>query len=135
MNLIINTASPDKIMVTLFRDKKLLNSLNIKAKRGQKDLLLRAIDRLLAKNKAKLKNLKGIIVVTGPGSFTGLRVGIVVANTLGQTLNIPVTGVKLADFGKLSDLAELGKQRLKRAKKGEAVLPFYNKEPNITKPS
>lgn len=38
------------------------------------------------------KMLKGIEVETGPGSFTGIRVGVSVANALGYSLGIPVNG-------------------------------------------
>ena len=40
----------------------------------------------------KLLDITEIEVHTGPGSFTGLRVGIAVATTLGKLLNIPVNG-------------------------------------------
>lgn len=43
----------------------------------------------------KWKLLKGIEVETGPGSFTGLRVGVSVANALGFSLGIPVNGKKM----------------------------------------
>ncbi|MFH1536127.1 MAG: hypothetical protein ABIC96_03620 [Patescibacteria group bacterium] len=39
--------------------------------------------------------MRGIEVETGPGSFTGLRVGVSVANALGFALNIPVNGKKM----------------------------------------
>ncbi|HBQ51259.1 TPA: hypothetical protein DD690_04750 [Candidatus Daviesbacteria bacterium] len=39
--------------------------------------------------------LKAIEVETGPGSFTGLRVGVSVANALGFALNIPVNEKKI----------------------------------------
>lgn len=41
--------------------------------------------------------LKAIEVETGPGSFTGLRVGVSVANALGFSLGIPVNGKKLEE--------------------------------------
>ncbi len=41
------------------------------------------------------KELEGIEVETGPGSYTGLRVGVAVANALGFTLGIPVNGKKI----------------------------------------
>ncbi|MDD5147084.1 MAG: hypothetical protein PHV63_00840 [Candidatus Daviesbacteria bacterium] len=41
------------------------------------------------------KDLDGIEVETGPGSFTGLRVGVSVANALGFALEIPVNGKKI----------------------------------------
>jgi tRNA threonylcarbamoyladenosine biosynthesis protein TsaB len=48
----------------------------------------------LRKNNFEVKDIKEIEVNTGPGSFTGLRVGISVANTLGFVLKIPVNGKK-----------------------------------------
>lgn len=48
--------------------------------------------KILKKQKVNLSDLTGIEVNTGPGSFTGLRVGVAVANTLGWALGIPVNG-------------------------------------------
>jgi tRNA threonylcarbamoyladenosine biosynthesis protein TsaB len=42
----------------------------------------------------KFKDLAKIQVKTGPGSFTGLRVGVSTANALGFSLGIPVNGKK-----------------------------------------
>jgi tRNA threonylcarbamoyladenosine biosynthesis protein TsaB len=41
------------------------------------------------------KDIKEIKLDTGPGSFTGLRVGAAVANALGYSLGIPVNGKKI----------------------------------------
>lgn len=54
--------------------------------------LLGAIMEALAKTSIKKENLSEIKVKTGPGSFTGLRVGVSVANALGFGLGIPVNG-------------------------------------------
>ncbi len=40
----------------------------------------------------ELAELSGVIVYSGPGSFTGLRIGVSVANALGQGLGVPVAG-------------------------------------------
>lgn len=56
--------------------------------------LLPIIAEILGQNSLKFKNLSGIKINTGPGSFTGVRVGVSVANTLGWYLGIPVNGVK-----------------------------------------
>ena len=50
---------------------------------------------MLDLEKMDFKDLDGIEVETGPGSFTGLRVGVSVANALGFELDIPVNGKKL----------------------------------------
>jgi len=47
--------------------------------------------------KKTLKDISEIKVETGPGSFTGLRVGVAVANALAWTLKIPVNGKKIVE--------------------------------------
>ncbi len=63
------------------------------SERNETETLLKNIDKLLKKLKVKPAQLKGVVVNTGPGSFTGLRVGVTVANGFGYGLNIPVVGV------------------------------------------
>jgi tRNA threonylcarbamoyladenosine biosynthesis protein TsaB len=53
-------------------------------------LVLELIDRTLKKQKKTIKDLTEIKVETGPGSFTGLKVGVTIANVLGWVLKIPV---------------------------------------------
>lgn len=58
-------------------------------------VLLPLIIRLLHTTNYQLQDLKEIEVEIGPGSFTGLRVGVSVANALGFALGIPVNGKKI----------------------------------------
>lgn len=101
--------------------------------RNQSKELLPKIDKLLRKHKIKPEQLKWVAVNLGPGSFTGLRVGISIANTFGYGLNIPVIGK-----GHIKDNV---KERIKillnlktRHKKFKQVLPIYGRPPHITKP-
>jgi tRNA threonylcarbamoyladenosine biosynthesis protein TsaB len=55
--------------------------------------LLSRIDQLLTGAAASLDSLGGIVVGTGPGAFTGLRVGIATAKGLASGLDIPIVGV------------------------------------------
>lgn len=57
-------------------------------------VVLPMIEELLKKKKKKLADITEIEVKTGPGSFTGLRVGAAIANALGFALKIPVNGKK-----------------------------------------
>jgi tRNA threonylcarbamoyladenosine biosynthesis protein TsaB len=61
--------------------------------RSQSTLLL--IDQVLNDSKTSLKELDMLSVVRGPGSFTGLRVGVSIANTLSYALQIPFKNQKL----------------------------------------
>jgi tRNA threonylcarbamoyl adenosine modification protein YeaZ len=55
--------------------------------------LMPAIDGLMQAVGMAPKELEQIVVAKGPGSYTGLRIGVTTAKTLAQTLNIPLIGV------------------------------------------
>lgn len=95
MTLYINTKEQNKVEVALRNAQgTLIKSLSAKNKFGSQ-ILLPWVTKLLKTKNLKLKTLKAIEVETGPGSFTGLRVGVSVANALGFALNIPVNNKKM----------------------------------------
>lgn len=57
-------------------------------------MVLPLIESLLEEQKIKLADIAAVEAATGPGSFTGLRVGAAVANALGSLLGVPVNGKK-----------------------------------------
>lgn len=90
MKLYIDTSDREKIVVGI--DEKRFET---KAKDQKSQKLLPFIVEVLKKEGASLEKIKEIEVNTGPGSFTGLRVGVSVANALGWGLGIPVNGKDL----------------------------------------
>lgn len=60
------------------------------------ELLLATVDDMLARTGLERRGLKGIIVGTGPGAFTGLRVGLATAKTMAHGLGIPIVGIGTA---------------------------------------
>lgn len=90
MKLFIDTSDGEKIIVGL-DDKK----FETEAKKEKSQRLLPFIVEVLEKEGASFEKIKEIEVNCGPGSFTGLRVGVSVANALGWSLNIPVNGKNL----------------------------------------
>lgn len=48
------------------------------------------IDSILKENGLSVKDIKNIVAVNGPGSFTGIRIGLSVAKTMAYSLNIPI---------------------------------------------
>lgn len=92
MILSIDTSSEDN-SIDLYRPNGIEKKQVWNSYRTQSQELLPRIDKFLKTNNVKLSDLKAITVFQGPGSYTGLRVGIAVANTLGWSLNIPVIGL------------------------------------------
>ena len=62
------------------------------------DQILENIDTIINDNKKTLSDINGVIVIKGPGSFTGLRVGVSVANQFAHQLNIPISGITADDL-------------------------------------
>jgi len=96
-----------RILVIDTSDNKLIKvGLHIEGKKDVEErvpdyrtqVVLPLIEELLKKHKLKLGDITSIEVNRGPGSFTGLRVGISIANTLGSLLQIPVNGKKSGDL-------------------------------------
>jgi tRNA threonylcarbamoyl adenosine modification protein YeaZ len=65
----------------------------IAMERGHAEALLPLIDRVMARVAGGFASLGRVAVTVGPGSFTGLRVGIAAARAIGIACKIPVTGV------------------------------------------
>lgn len=91
--LIIDTSSNKQIAVGLMINRsQYWIKRKIKAQKAQVTLPL--IDKLLEKHGLKLNDIESIKLSKGHGSFTGMRVGMAIANALGFVLNIPVKTVK-----------------------------------------
>jgi tRNA threonylcarbamoyl adenosine modification protein YjeE len=69
-----------------------------------------------------------IIIFSGPGSFTSLRIGHAVVNALADSLGFPVVGARGDDW------QEQGLSLVTSAKPGRPALPFYGADAHITRP-
>ena len=151
MILIVHTADAKKVFIGLADKDGLVAKKEFQAQYKQAEKLLPEIDKLLKSSslavrlgsiesrresrraKKKLDQLKGVVVVTGPGPFTALRIGVITANTLSWALKIPTVGLKLTEFKDNTDLIVKGTAKLKKSSSQKIIMPFYGKEPNITK--
>ena len=78
-------------------EEKLSGSLIIKSNQGSTNLLLNEINELLVKTNVEKKDLGAIYLDTGPGYYTGLRIGYSVAQGVGASLGIPIVPVNGLD--------------------------------------
>ena len=78
------------IIEVLYKDGTVLDKEIRMSERNHSDYTIPMIDTLLKRNNIKVHDLKEILVINGPGSFTGVRLGITIAKTLAYTLKIPI---------------------------------------------
>ncbi|MGD9020078.1 MAG: tRNA (adenosine(37)-N6)-threonylcarbamoyltransferase complex dimerization subunit type 1 TsaB [Desulfuromonadales bacterium] len=90
--LTIQTASPAG-SIALTAGDRLLAEFNLDVRKTPTEWLLQSIEGLLDKTNIKQTDLDGIAVVHGPGSFTGLRVGLATAKGLSLATGCPLLGI------------------------------------------
>ncbi|MFF4604264.1 tRNA (adenosine(37)-N6)-threonylcarbamoyltransferase complex dimerization subunit type 1 TsaB [Streptomyces sp. NPDC001339] len=90
--LALDTATPAVTVALHDGTRALAESCQVDARRHG-ELLLPAVDRVLAEAGRKLDEVSDIVVGVGPGPYTGLRVGLVTATTFGAALGVPVHGL------------------------------------------
>lgn len=89
--------------------------------------LLSYLEECLDKTGKQLEDVDNIGIYRGPGSFTGLRIGITVANTIAESSNIPIVGETGDDWqSKAIDRLNLGEN-------DQIIMPLYGSEAHITK--
>lgn len=79
--------------VALMDDDKLIGEMTLNDKKTHSQKLMILIDKLLVMSDTKLADLDAVAVANGPGSFTGLRIGITTAKALAHPLDIKVIEV------------------------------------------
>jgi tRNA threonylcarbamoyladenosine biosynthesis protein TsaB len=125
--LTIRTDKPEA-EIGLFNNTTKLDYQTWHAHRELSATLHTRISELLAKQGKTIQDLRGIAAFQGPGSFTGLRIGLTVANTLAYSLSIPIVAAQGAGW------LETALQRLVTGESDQIALPHYGAEAHITLP-
>ena len=126
MILCLNTSTPTCYLTFIEGDWRY--DTNWEAGRGLAKGLLGFLEKELEFQEKSWSDVTGIVVYQGPGSFTGLRIGITVANSLAYSNSWPIVGTTGDDW------RQAGVVRLEAGENDEIVLPEYGGEANITKP-
>jgi tRNA threonylcarbamoyladenosine biosynthesis protein TsaB len=125
--LTIRTDKPEA-EIGLFRDNDQQSYAKWQAHRELAETLHGKIRDLLAEQKVELKDVEGIVCYRGPGSFTGLRIGLTVADTLSYGFEIPIVGSTGDNW--IQD----GFKRLIAGENEKIALPEYGADVHITLP-
>lgn len=127
--LFINTVNPNYASFAIFTSGGVV--LYLCGFIDKQERLDKALTIFLKNKKIKPRMINGVMVITGPGSFSASRAGVVLANTFNFLYGIPVLGI--ADCGaRLEDIIKDNFGRLKRAKKKAVAEVYYERPPNIT---
>ncbi len=79
--------------MALLQDENLLAEMTLNIKKTHSERLMPLLDRMLTESGIEREALEAVAAAAGPGSFTGLRIGVATARALAQALNIPAVPV------------------------------------------
>jgi tRNA threonylcarbamoyladenosine biosynthesis protein TsaB len=129
MDLSIDTAS-DLASIALSREGELAADRAWRCQRNHTVELLPAIDRLLMDSGVDREELTAVFVSLGPGMYTGLRVGISVAQGLARALSLPALGVGRLELDAYPHAHHPGPVvAVHRAGRGELAWAAYQENP------
>ncbi len=125
--LTIRTDKPEA-EIGLFDDHTKLAYQTWPAHRELSNTIHTKMKQMLTSQNKDLADIRGIICFEGPGSFTGLRIGITVADTFAYGLEVPI----VATMGE--DWTRQGIDRLASGQDDRIALPHYGAPVHITQP-
>lgn len=128
--MIILTLRTDKpeAEVGIYKDGQQLVYETWAAHRELAETIHKKINNILNKSSIELKDVEGLVVYKGPGSFTGLRIGLSVANALAYALSTPIVATSGANW------IEAGLKKLDAGQNENIVLPEYGGPAHTTQP-
>ncbi|MEZ0323143.1 MAG: tRNA (adenosine(37)-N6)-threonylcarbamoyltransferase complex dimerization subunit type 1 TsaB [Hydrogenothermaceae bacterium] len=132
MILSIDTFSDNFSVAVITRDKKVLSSVSSLKPKPFSEILIGKIDEVLKNASVDKHHITAVVVNKGPGSNTGLRVGVITAKTISYSLNIPIYAYESLDAmayiyrhfcGKVVPVINIGKGKVmyKIFKNGDIV--------------
>lgn len=125
--LVLRTDKPEAEL-GLYDNNRQLAYITWQAHRQLAETIHVKIRELLDSQNKQLEDLEGIVMYQGPGSFTGLRIGLSVGNALASSFDIPVSG-QMGD-----NWCETGINVLLAGNGKKVVLPEYGASVHITAP-
>lgn len=129
ISLFLNTSS-NYLSLCLYKDSKILTSIHKQMNRDLSKKTLFLIESILKKESLAPKDIDEIICTRGPGSFTGLRVGVTIAKTFAYFLNKKLYSISSLEVMALSTEADI-KVPIIDARRGYVYGAIYDNDNNI----
>lgn len=125
--LTIKTDNPEA-EIGLYEDHKKIDYYTWQADRKLAETIHKKIKAMLTSAKRDWRDINGVVAYSGPGSFTGLRIGISVANAIIYSLSCPGIGCSGKNW------VEDGIKLIIAGKNEEIIKPNYGADAHITLP-
>lgn len=119
--------------IALLKDNKLINQKNVVSNRDLSNNLFEYIEQLFKEANVLPKDVKKIYVSIGPGSFTGVRIGLTIAKTYAYSLNIKLVPISSLEI--MSSTLEGDSISIIDARRGYVFAGGYNNLNNFFKDS
>lgn len=127
--LFIDTCT-SHLIISLIINNEIVEFYDNKIDKGMSNYILPEIERQLNNNKIKASDIDAIFVANGPGSFTGIRVGLTIAKVYAWSLKI-----KLIPISSLEVMASTNSSKnnlsVMDARRGYAFIGGYDKDLNV----
>lgn len=98
MNIFLDTISPKNALILFDEKRNIISKHFFDVRLNESTLLIEEFDSFLAKNKLNYEDLENIVVVNGPGSFTGVRTTILLVNTINFVIKKHITTLTYFDL-------------------------------------
>ena len=119
--------------MSLVKDGEVLFNFHEEIKSDMSSKILSIIDFGLKKSNISIKSINKIFVVTGPGSFTGVRIGVTIAKTIAWSLNIPVVPISSLEYIATTKTNKKYLISMIDARRGNVFAGIYDSDLNIIK--
>lgn len=123
--LTIRTDKPEAEL-GLFNGRTQIAYRSWTAHRELSNTILNTLRQLLEEQGRTVHDIEGVVCFQGPGSFTGLRIGLTVGNTLAYSLSIPIVATREDDW------IAAGIEHLRSGDDEHIALPYYGAPVHIT---
>ncbi len=133
MKSILIDTSTSNVTISIVDDNKVLYCYDEEIKNDMSSQILPIIDTALSKTNLKLKDLDKIFVVNGPGSFTGIRIGVTIAKVISWALKIDVVPLSSLELMATTSTETKYIVPMIDARRGNVFAGIYDGDLNVIK--
>ena len=128
MRILYIDTSSSYLYTSIVENDKLISEIKEEFGQSLSEVALPRIASMFDKNNLSPKDIDKIIVVNGPGSFTGIRIGITIAKIYAWSLNIPITTIYSLEAMAISSKNNIYHVPILNARRGYVYTAIYDED-------